>query len=143
MTQFNKVIGHGRAKPPENEFDSHADDEDNGGGSDRESSGGDNDGGGGGGGGSSGVNEEDSSGEVSAENVQGYRFGEGYRLAMDAGLAREYSSGQDIKDVDDLEEFRGSSDDDDDDVAAAAVLNEDGDQSDTNAYSHSYSLLHF
>lgn len=85
VTQYNKVIGHGRAVPPsaEEEFDAQAAD--------------DEDGHGGG-------------GELLLEDV-GYRFGEGYRLAMDSGGggggssgAGDYSAALE-QDDDELDEF--------------------------------------
>jgi len=129
VTQYNKVIGHGRAKPttPEEEFDSHADDEDIGAGEGGAEGAGGSGGGGGGGGGSEG-------GGLSVEDV-GYRFGEGYRLALDTGDAREFSSAQDVKENDDdeLDEFRETASDNDD----------DDDTLDANAYSQTYSSLSF
>lgn len=116
------MIGHGRAKPPkkpEDEFDSNADDENNGGGG---GGGGDRDVDGG------GANEGD---ELSVEDV-GYRFGEGYRLALDSNAAAKGV----VRDDDDLDEF-GEFTDDSDDVTAA-VLEDDHDPSDANAYSQTY-----
>lgn len=105
MTQYNKVIGHGRAPiTPEDEFDAQTDDEDV-------------DGGGGGGGGVGG--------ELLLEDV-GYRFGEGYRLAMDSGTARDFSAAQE-QDEEEVDEFKEPS--------AAA---EDDFLSDGNAYSQAY-----
>lgn len=126
LAQYKKVIGHGRAVPqtPEEElFDSNADDEDFGGG-----------GGGGGGGGSvgdagggSGVGGgSKANGELSVED---YRFGEGYRLAIGSGDARDFSAAQE-QDDEELDEFK--------EVFDAA---DDDDPSDTNAYSQTYSVL--
>lgn len=85
------MIGHGRAVPArDEEFDGHSDDEDGGGGS------------GGAGGG------------LSLEDV-GYRFGEGYRLALDTGgEARDFSAAQeqDEEEVDDFKEPSTAVDDD-------------------------------
>lgn len=127
LTQYNKVIGHGRAVPqtPEEElFDSNADDEDFGGGA---GGGGGGNVGDAGGGNRVGGGSKDN-GELSVEDV-GYRFGEGYRLAIDSGNARDLSSAQE-QDDEELDEFKEFSDAVDDD-----------DPSDSNAYSQTYSVL--
>lgn len=109
VTQYNKVIGHGRAVPtpsPEEEFDAHSEDEEVGAG------------GGSGGGGSGG-----GGGEASMEDV-GYRFGEGFRLAMDVGDARDFSAAQE-QDEEEADEFKEPS----------AGADDDEDAADGNAYS--------
>lgn len=94
VTQYNKVIGHGRARPTaEDEF--IADNVDN---------------------------EDD---DALLEDVGGYRFGEGYRLALDDDV-RDFSAAQE-QDEEEVDEFKEPS--------AAA---EDDDTSDGNAYSQAY-----
>lgn len=122
MTQYNKVIGLGRAVPPtaEEEFDSHADDEDLGGG-------------GGSGVGNSGVGSNGGGGgsELSLEDVGGYRFGEGYRLAAvdPAADARDFSADQERdEETDEFNEPVSVADDDYD--SASAV----------NAYSQAFNM---
>lgn len=80
MTQYNKVIGHGRAVAPsaEEEFDAQAADD-----------------------------EDGDGGELLLEDV-GYRFGEGYRLAMDSSgggaSTDDYPAAQE-QDDEELDEF--------------------------------------
>lgn len=80
VTQYNKVIGHGRAVAAanaEDEFDAQTDDEDVG-------------------------------GELLLEDV-GYRFGEGYRLAMDTAAgsgARDFSAAQEQDEEEADESFK-------------------------------------
>lgn len=117
MTQYNKVIGHGRAVPSaEEEFDAQTDDEYAG-----DVVGGDNGDGGGGG--------SDVGGELSFED-EGYRFGEGYRLAM--ADARDFSAGQEEQDEEEVDEFKEPSGGN----AAAGAAEDDDDSSE--AYSQAY-----
>lgn len=100
MTQYNKVIGHGRAVAPanvEDEFDAQTDD-------------------------------EDAGGELLLEDV-GYRFGEGYRLAMDSG-SRDFSAAQEQDEEEADESFKET---------PTGVDDEPSDGS-NNAYSQTYSL---
>lgn len=116
MTQYNKVIGHGRAVPSaEEEFDAHTEDEYAG-----DVAGVD---GGGGGDGS------DVGGELSFED-EGYRFGEGYRLAM--ADARDFSAGQEEQDEEEADEFKEPS------VGTAAAGAAEDDDDSSEAYSQAY-----
>lgn len=86
---------------PEEEFDAQSEDEDLGG-----VGGGDGGGGGGGGeGGSGGGGSSANGGELSMEDV-GYRFGEGYRLAVGVGGdSRDFSAAQE-QDEEEADEFK-------------------------------------
>lgn len=107
VAQYNKVIGHGRAKQPTAEdelFDTANDDEDVGGG-------GGGGGGAGGGGGSGGYGVGD--GELSLEEgggYGGYRFGEGYRLAMGSAADGAGFLPSRNLDEDEADDFRESAD---------------------------------
>ncbi|XP_025202343.1 protein tweety-like [Melanaphis sacchari] len=114
VTQYNKVIGHGRAVAAanaEDEFDAQTDDEDVG-------------------------------GELLLEDV-GYRFGEGYKLAMDTsgGLgAHEFSSAQEQDEEEADESFKEPSGDEPSDGGGGGGGGSGGGGSNNNAYSQMYSL---
>lgn len=105
VTQYNKVIGHGRAVPiVDEEFNAQTDDDD-----------------------VDGVVVDGGGGELSLED-EGYRFGEGYKLAMDLDSGRDFSEAQE-QDEEEADEFNKE--------PQAAV--EDDDTPDGNAaYSHTY-----
>ncbi|XP_060852273.1 uncharacterized protein LOC132930418 isoform X1 [Rhopalosiphum padi] len=108
VTQYNKVIGHGRAVAAanaEDEFDAQTDDEDVG-------------------------------SELLLEDV-GYRFGEGYRLAMDTSGdlgSHDFSAAQEQDEEEADESFKEPSADEPSDGGGG------GGSSSNNAYSQTYSL---